>query len=500
MMSWSDGGMKPKLELKLSQKLVMTPQLQQAIKLLQLSRLELETVVNQEMVENPLLEERGDDAPEEGEFRTETPEPETASEQTEPPEPKEVDADLAEKKEDFDNKWEDYYLDEGRGEDWSPSNAAPEDERPSYEQTLTKATSLVDHLLWQLGLISTSETEKTIGAAIIGEIDDNGYLKTPLEEIAAIVNTSIEAVEVVLKVIQGFDPTGVGAKNLEECLLIQIAQLDLSGSLVETMIKNHLLDLEKKRYQNIAKACDCTIEAVVEAAKIIEHLEPKPGRPFFSSDNVYITPDVYVVKAEDGRYMVALNDDGLPKLKISPFYRTLLRSKGKGDVGDKTKSYLEEKFRSALWLVRSIEQRNKTIQRVGESILKFQQEFMEKGISALKPLILRQVADDIEMHESTVSRVTTNKYIHTPQGIYELKFFFNGSLPRVGDQSESLSSIAVREMIRKMVEEEDATRPLKDQEIVTRLKDQDIDIARRTVSKYRAWLKIPPANRRKQPF
>ncbi len=489
-MSWSEGGMKPKLELKLSQKLVMTPQLQQAIKLLQLSRLELDEVVNQEMVENPLLEEQGNETNEEGEF---SPDSTTGS-----TEQKEAESDLGEKKEELEPKWEDYYLDEGRDEGWNPTNASADDERPSYEQTLAKATSLVDHLVWQLGLSAASEKEKEIGTAIIGEIDENGYLKTPLEEIAAIVNVSVEAVEPMLKVIQGFDPAGVGAKDLEECLLIQTRQLDLSGSLVENMIKNHLLDLEKKRYPNIAKACECTVEEVVEAARIIEHLEPKPGRPFFSSENVYITPDIYVVKSEDGRYVVALNDDGMPKLKISPFYRTLLRSKG--EVGDTTKSYLEEKFRSALWLVRSIEQRNRTIQLVGESIVKFQQEFMEKGVSALKPLILRQVADDIEMHESTVSRVTTNKYMHTPQGIYELKFFFNGSLPRIGNQSESLSSIAVREMIRKMVEEEDGAHPLKDQEIVARLKEQDIDIARRTVSKYRSWLKIPPANRRKHLF
>ncbi len=491
-MSWSDGGMKPKLELKLSQKLVMTPQLQQAIKLLQLSRLELDEVVNQEMVENPLLEEQGNEGPEE-EFNPESPEPAEPASET-----KELEGDLPEKREEFDSKWEDYYLDEGRDDGWSASNISQDEERPSYEQTLTKATSLAEHLLWQFSLSATSDREKEIGTAIIGEIDENGYLKTPLEEIAAITNTSVESIEVMLKVIQGFDPAGVGAKDLEECLLIQVKQLDLSGSLVESIIKNHLLDLEKKRYQNIVKACECTIEEVVEASKIIEHLEPKPGRPFFSSENVYITPDIYVVKAEDGQYVVALNDDGLPKLKISPFYRTLLRSKG--EVSDKTKSYLEEKFRSALWLVRSIEQRNRTIQLVGESIVKFQQEFMEKGVSALKPLILRQVADDIEMHESTVSRVTTNKYMYTPQGIYELKFFFNGSLPRIGDQSDNLSSIAVREMIRKMVENEDHTHPLKDQEIVTLLKDADIEIARRTVSKYRSWLKIPPASRRKQPY
>ncbi len=488
-MSFSDGGMKLRLDMKLQQKLVMTPQLQMAIKLLQLSRLELDEVVTQEMVENPLLEEQGTEPTSSEELQSEVSGPEV--------ERTEGDLEVSEKKNEIDAKWEEYYLDDSGDEGWRASNISPDDERPSYEQTLAKTTSLVDHLLWQLGLSAISEKEKEIGTAIIGEINENGYLKTPLEEIAVIVDVSVSSVEAILKVVQGFDPVGVAAKDLEECLLIQVAQLELSGSLVENMIKNHLIDLEKKRYQNIAKACDATVEAVVEASKIIEHLEPKPGRPFFSSENVYITPDLHIVKSE-GRYVVTMNDDGMPKLKISPFYRSLLRSKG--EVTAKTKSYLEEKFRSALWLVRSIEQRNRTIQLVGESILKFQYEFMEKGVSHLKPLILRQVADDIEMHESTVSRVTTNKYMYTPQGIYELKFFFNGSLPRVGSQSESLSSIAVREMIRKMVDSEDGTRPLKDQEIVVRLKDADIEIARRTVSKYRAWLKIPPASRRKSPF
>ncbi len=484
-----DGGMKLRLDMKLSQKLVMTPQLQMAIKLLQLSRLELDEVVTQEMVENPLLEEQGSEPTSSEEVQSESPGAEV--------ERSEGDLETPEKKDEIESKWEEYYLDDSGDEGWRASNVSADDERPSYEQTLAKTTSLVDHLLWQLGLSAISEKEKEIGTAIIGEIEENGYLKTPLEEIASIVDVSVSSVETILRVVQGFDPVGVAAKDLEECLLIQVAQLDLAGSLVETMIRNHLIDLEKKRYQNIAKACDATLVEVVEASKIIEHLEPKPGRPFFSSENVYITPDLHIVKSE-GRYVVAMNDDGMPKLKISPFYRSLLRSKG--EVTATTKSYLEEKFRSALWLVRSIEQRNRTIQLVGESILKFQYEFMEKGVSHLKPLILRQVADDIEMHESTVSRVTTNKYMYTPQGIYELKFFFNGSLPRVGSQSESLSSIAVREMIRKMVDAEDATRPLKDQEIVARLKDADIGIARRTVSKYRAWLKIPPASRRKRPF
>ncbi len=481
-MSWSDGGMKPRLELKMAQKLVMTPQLQQAIKLLQLSKLELDQVINQEMVENPVLEDGVTEAPEEESGTS------AESEGAEP-------EDGPEKKEEFDLKWEEYYLDDDRDEGWSGSKPDRDEERPSYEQTLAKTTSLVDHLLWQLGLSPFTEKENRIGTAIIGEIDENGYLETPIEEIAVSLGASIKAVQEVLSVVQAFDPVGVAARNLKECLLIQVKQLELSGSLVEDIIENYLPDLEKRRYQNIAKACDVTMDDVAAAAHVIEHLEPKPGRPYFSSENAYIIPDIYVAKSE-GKYVVMLNDDGLPRLKISPYYQSLLRSKG--SITSSTKTYLEEKFRSALWLVRSIEQRNRTIQLVGESIVKFQQDFLDKGVQYLKPLILRQVADDISMHESTVSRVTTNKYMHTPQGIYELKFFFNSSLPRVGDGVENMSSIAVREMIRKMVEEEDASRPLKDQEIVECLKKQDVAIARRTVTKYRAWLNIEPANRRKR--
>lgn len=488
-MSWSESGMRARLDLKMTQKLIMTPQLQQAIKLLQLSRLELSQVINQEMLENPLLEDIVSDAPEEEASSSTTVDGEGEKRERE-------EESSAEKSDEFDLKWEDYYMDDDR-EDGGNYSAASSEERPSYEQTLAKTASLEEHLLWQLGLSSVTEREKEIGTVLIGNIDDNGYLSGALEEIAQSLSAPLEAVEKVLKVIQGFDPTGVGARDLKECLLIQTAQLGLSGSLVDAVIKGHLEDLEKKRYQHIAKTCNASVQDVLQASKVIEHLEPKPGRPFASTDNLYITPDVFVVKSE-GKYVVLLNDDGLPKLKISPFYRSLLRSKE--SVAESTKTYLEEKFRSALWLVRSIEQRNRTIQLVAQSIVQFQYEFMEKGISYLKPLILKQVADDISMHESTVSRVTTNKYMYTPQGIFELKFFFNSSLPRVGNGADSLSSIAVREMIRKMVAEEDPVRPLKDQEIVEQLKKNDVDIARRTVTKYRAWLKIPPASRRKRPY
>ncbi len=521
-MAWQEGGMKARLDLRLGQKLVMTPQLQQAIKLLQLSRLELNQVVEQEMIENPLLEEVADETSEgEGEPAESSPEEadrakEEGGEATE------------EERENLDLKWDSFYEAEERERVETETTVEMPDERPSYEQTLARPVSLADHLLWQLGLVSLTEREREIGTVLIGNIEDNGYLETPLEEIAGSLCVPAAEVEAVLKVIQGFDPAGVGARNLTECLLIQIGPLGLSGSLVETLIKHHLENLEKRRYANIVKECGVSMEEVLQASKIIEHLEPKPGRPFYSNENFSIIPDVFIVKTDEiietqneagtteaespsptrmgeapppaggpEKYICLLNDDGLPKMKISGYYQSLLKSKKPEEAA--TRTYLEEKFRSAVWLIRSIEQRNRTILKVAESILKFQYAFMEKGVSHLKPLVLKQVAEDISMHESTVSRVTTHKYIHTPQGIYELKFFFNGSLASVGGGADPLSSVAVREKIERMVSEENAAHPLTDQEIVDRLKRDNVEIARRTVSKYRAELKIATASRRRRP-
>jgi RNA polymerase sigma-54 factor len=362
---------------------------------------------------------------------------------------------------------------------------------------LTKPASLEEHLLWQLRLSNVPNEDRQVAEAIIGNLDDDGYLRVTLDEIAQGARCPTATVEQVLKLVQGFDPIGVAARDLRECLLIQTRQLGLHGSLVESIITDHLPDLEKKRFAAIAKALGVSAEEVFQAGKVIEHLEPKPGRPFAASDNVYITPDVFVVKIE-GKYAVLLNDDGMPKLRINQYYRRLLKNKAPGV--DTTKTYLEDKLRSALWLIRSIEQRNRTIVRVAESIVKFQYEFMEQGINYLKPLILKQVAEDIGMHESTISRVTTNKYMYTPQGIFELKFFFNSGIARTQGGGEDLSSVTVRERIRLLVANEDPRRPMTDHELVERLSAEQIAIARRTVAKYRGWLRIPPANKRKRVF
>jgi RNA polymerase sigma-54 factor len=486
--------MQPRLDLRLSQRLIMTPQLQQAIKLLQLSRLELQEALTQQLEDNPLLED-GTTELEDQETEASTADDGLGTGKQEE-DAAGVPGGEEPGREEITGAWEEYFDDDRRwGDVEAPRHGR--DELPPLEQTMTKTVSLEDHLVWQLALAPLDRAEQDIGRSIIGNLDEDGYLRTSLEELASASGVSLAQATHVLKVIQGFDPVGVAARDLPECLQAQIEHLGLGGSLVEAIIRHHLSDLEHKRYPAIAKALGVPVDAVLHAVKIIEGLEPKPGRPFFSSDNHPIIPDVYVFKS-DGQWVVRLNDDGMPRFRINSYYRRFLT--GKRDPTDATRAFLDEKLRSAQWLIRSIDQRNKTIVRVVESIVKAQETFFEHGIQHLKPMVLRDVAEDVSMHESTISRVTSNKYLHCSQGIFELKFFFNTSIPRSQEGLTELSSVAVREMIRKMVEEEDANRPLKDQEIVARLKAQNVVLARRTVAKYRMELNIPSASRRRRVY
>jgi len=487
--------MEARLELKLQQKLIMTPQLQQAIKLLQLSRLELVQSVSQELIENPVLEEVPPDSAEEvsseeGESAPEMPaasEP-PAESAPEREETQEIKSDL-----ELGPQWDEYVNEMGDGRDYG-SVEADEKELPSYDQTLTRLPSLSDHLLWQLHL-TTSESDIAKGGEwIIGNLDDDGYLRATIDELAQQSGMSAGSLERALALVQSFDPLGIAARDLRECLLIQARQLDLQGTLIEKIIQDHLPDLEKRKYPNIAKALNATTEEVIEASQvIIQELEPKPGRPYLPSDTNYVVPDVYVVKVED-RYVIQLNDEGLPRVRINPYYRKLLNSRE--SVDKVTKDYVEERLRSAQWLIKGMEQRNKTIYKVAESIVKFQGEFLDKGITQLKPMVLKDVAEDIGMHESTISRVTTNKYMHTPQGIFGMKYFFTTGFA-AGTGAE-ISSLTVKDTIQKMIRDEDAAAPLKDQQIVNALKAQGIDIARRTVAKYREELRIPPTSVRRR--
>ncbi|HXY61611.1 MAG TPA: RNA polymerase factor sigma-54 [Nitrospirota bacterium] len=488
--------MEARLELKLSQKLIMTPQLQQAIKLLQLSRLELVQSISQELIENPVLEEVSADASED-----ETPEGDSASpselpassEQTaesaaEPDHAAELKSDL-----EVGPQWDEYMNELGDGRDYG-SFEADDKELPSYDQTLTRLPTLSDHLSWQLHLSTSDPNLVKGGEWIIGNLDDDGYLRASIDEIAQQSGIALSAMERALALIQNFEPAGVGARDLRECLLIQARQLDMQGTVVEKIIDSYLPDLEKRKYPNIAKALAITPQEVMEAAQVIIHeLEPKPGRPYLATDANYVVPDVYVVKVED-RYVVHLNDEGLPRVRINSYYRKLLSQK---DTIDKvTKDYVEERLRSAQWLIKGMEQRNKTIYKVAESIVKFQLEFLDKGITQLKPMVLKDVAEDIGMHESTISRVTTNKYMHTPQGIFPMKYFFTTGFS-AGTGTE-ISSLTVKDSIQKMIKEEDPSAPLKDQQVVDALKARGVDIARRTVAKYREELRIPPTSVRKR--
>ncbi len=479
-----------KQQLKLSQQLVMTPQLQQAIKLLQLSRLELEQTVHQELQENPVLEvlEVDEELPKEVGREEEAPETAAAdasSDTTEPREASDVD-----KIADID--WQNYmdaYPQTGMGS----AVIRNDDERPGFEATLTKRETLQDHLEWQISLSDLPEEEKVAAGWILGNLDDNGFLRATVEEIARQSGVDEKDVERALARVQRLDPPGVAARDLRECLQNQLAPLGIKDPLVRTLIDEYLDALQKRDFRRVARELSVTLEEVAAAANVVAQLEPRPGRAYGGDEPIYITPDIYVYKVGD-EFHIVLNEDGLPKLKINSLYRDVLAKDR--SVEKDTRDYVQEKVRAAMWLIKSIHQRQRTIYKVMESIIRHQREFFEQGIAYLKPLNLRDVADDIGMHESTVSRVTTNKYCHTPQGIFELKYFFNSSINRV--QGEAIASESVKEKIRKIIANEDGRRPLSDQRIAEMLKTANIDIARRTVTKYRESMNILSSTRRRQ--
>lgn len=482
-------GLDLRLELKMTQQLVMTPQLQQAIKLLQLSRTDLIDAVREELLENPLLDERSEISATEA--RIEGVEDVQKREDKDQTAEAKGDADVKESQEQID--WDAYFENYSSPMPGTGPQRLRDDDLPGYEATLTRETTLFDHLMWQLQVSDFTEQEERVAIALIGNIDDDGYLKgVDLATLAAELDRDVEYVDEVLEMIQQFDPPGCGARSLCECLLIQARFLEL-GSIVEEIIENHLDNLEKKNLGAIARDLDQEMEEIVEAARLISQLEPRPGRPYATEAPRYITPDIYIKKDESGQYRAVLNEDGMPRLKISAFYRNALKQAD----GSAAKKYVTEKLNSAQWLIRSIQQRQKTIVKVTESIIKFQHDFFERGVQHLKPLILRDVAEDIGMHESTVSRVTTNKYVHTPQGIYELKYFFNSSIQGEGGD---LASEAVKSKIRILIAHEPAKKPHSDQKLVDLLKDDGVVIARRTVAKYREAMGILPSSKRKRLF
>lgn len=466
---------------------MMTPALQQAIKLLQLSRLELEQYVATQIAENPVLEEKSIDAQSEASIE-ESKSKETSADEL-------MDGRLDAVKDIVDRTggngeevgWESYLrLGDGRG------GRVKAGEEVNYENFVTVGKTLREHLYDQCGEIGLSEEEKRIANEIIGNLDDRGYLQARHDNLIETLSVSMEAFEDVLDVIHRMDPGGVGARDLKECLLLQVRNMRIKNGIVEKIIAHHLSDLETRNYDHIAKSLKITIEEIEKNVEIIASLEPVPGRPFGDSNQLYIVPDVYLFKVAE-EWKIALNEDGLPDLKISNYYSGLAED---DKVKKAEKEYLDEKIKNAHWLIRSIYQRKRTIVKVTQSILRRQLDFFEKGVEHLKPMILKDVSEDIEMHESTVSRVTTNKFIHTPRGVFELKYFFNNSVQLVG--GEEISSEAVRSMIGTYVKGEDAKKPYSDQKIVDYLEGRGVQLARRTVAKYREALGIPPSSKRKR--
>ncbi|MFC1868358.1 RNA polymerase factor sigma-54 [Thermodesulfobacteriota bacterium] len=476
-----------KQSLHLSQQLIMTPQLQQAIKLLQLSRLELLDTITQEMETNPLL----DDQPADDQPVDETGnEKEFSDESNETEGPVDTEVTIEENvREDMD--WESYLSEYNTG--WSDTPYEGRD-LPSFENMTASKPNLHSHLMWQLSLSDSNERQREIGFQIIGNIDDDGYLEISIEELSQSTEHTQEEVLETLSLIQTFDPIGIAARDTRECLLLQLRFQNLEGTIAEKIVMHHIDKLENKRYDRIAKNLSVPMEEVLSAISIITNLEPKPGRLYNDDETIYISPDIYIFKVGDD-YEIVLNEDGMPKLRINNYYKEILSNKN--SLGKETREYIQEKLKSAAWLIKSIHQRQRTIYKVTESIVEFQRSFFDKGVTHLRPLVLRDVAEHIQMHESTISRVTTNKYVHTPQGVFELKYFFNSAINSM--EGDSIASESVKEYIKNIVKSEDKSKPYSDQEVADILVNFNIRVARRTVAKYRETLGILPSRKRRIP-
>ncbi len=477
-------------QLKLAQKLVMTPQLRQAIKLLQLNRLELTGALQAELEQNPALEE--DLSP--ADSLELPPELSTNVENLEPSK----EADFTEQVAVRDNlsevNWEDYA--NNFDSNFSFAHETPAADAPSQFDFISEKPGLSAYLQWQLAHQDMDEKEMEIAMFIIGNLNRYGFLEVTAEEIMATTGSDHDEVEYVLEVIQDLDPPGIAARDVSESLYLQLERLGEGKSLAAEIVRYHLPLLETRNYKELMKATGKKRNDVVKAIDFITaELTPYPGLPYSTDATNYIVPDVYVTKVDD-EYLIHLNDDDLPHLKLSNHYLELLQNKNSKDALQKeSRSYIADKIKSAEWFIKSLHQRQRTIYKVMESILRFQRDFFERGPSHLKPLILRDVAEDIDMHESTISRVTSNKYAHTPQGIYELKYFFSTAIPREG--GEALAAESIKTRIRKMIQDEDKDKPLSDSAISQKLAEHDIKIARRTVAKYREQMKILPVKHRR---
>lgn len=513
---------------KLQQKLILSPQMQQAIQLLQLPLTELRQTAAEELMKNPLLEEVSDSDFESGTAEgldSSNPEKinakEPQSDERDAPDDAESDSDIPNSSAEFaeevnvmkegnkedgeailndfkdefskltelDDEWREYYKQSASFRKQTPEE---EEKRLYFESSITSDETLEEHLKNQLNLAAGNERQKEIGEVLIGNLDDNGFLQVSLDEAAQAAGAPVEEVEKALKLIQTFHPVGVGSRNLKECLMLQLTRMEQEKSLAATIVENYLDLLAKKKIPQIAKEIGTTVEAVKGAAQDIEQLEPKPGRIFSRSNNFYPVPDVIVQKNEDEEYEVTLNNDRIPHLRISRLYRQLMEQEG----DNKTKEYVRDKVKAGLWFIKNIQQRQNTIQNISNELVKVQKEFMDKGTQGLKPLTMQQVADTIGVHESTVSRAIANKYIQTPQGLYQMKYFFTGGVATAG--GEATSTTTVKDKIQELIDNEDKKKPLADQEIIEILGREGIKLARRTVAKYRKELNILPSHLRKE--
>lgn len=483
------------------QTLTFSPQMQQAVKLLTLTHLELTNLIGQEMIENPMLEETGGEVElsgegeKEGQSEYEGPDIEQNNQEAQS---ENFDApDVVAGKEDVD--WNKYI------ESFNTSSSAPApsmaksdpDEMPTYENMVSREMTLPEHLEWQLRMESLNDGEWEVAHQIIHNLDDDGYLESTFDEILEQVKLPREDAQEVLKMIQALDPVGCGSTSLKECLLIQARTLTPRSPLVEKLINDHLEDLKVKDYIEIHQKTGIDIALIKDAELIIQQFNPRPGRLISSEETHYIVPDIYI-RYVGGELSVELNDEGVPNLRINKLYQNLL-AKGKGlSASDKAASdYVQDKLRSAVWLIKSIQNRQKTIYKVAEAIVRYQPEFFKKGASALKPMVLKDIAAEIGVHESTVSRVTTNKYMHTPIGTFELKYFFNTGIG--GDRGGiDIAGETLKLKIKAFCDSESPARPLSDQKIVELLAREGVVVARRTVAKYRELLGIPSSADRKK--
>lgn len=477
------------LGIRQSQNLMMTPQLQQAIKLLTLTHLEMTNVIAEEMVENPMLEEF---EPTDKDYTLEKLEMQNQEVGTE-----NFDQVSPVQKDDFD--WNNY-VDTYNSTSSSPPNMATPDseELPSYENIISRGMSLTDHLEWQLRMEDISNEEMTVAMMIVHSINDDGYLSLPMEDIIADSGYDRELCLDMQEMVQSLDPVGCACETLTDCLLAQARIAEERSPLLEKIIRDHLPDLQNRDHKKIAKTIGVSEEQIYKTAELLKNFHPKPGRLVSSQETHYVVPDIYV-KEMGGEFSVQVNDEGVPRLKVSKLYQDMIRKGRNKDISaeeDEASKYVQEKLSSALWLIKSIQNRQRTIYKVSQAIVRQQQDFFKKGPKYLKPMVLKDVANEIGMHESTVSRVTTNKYMHTPIGLFELKYFFNTGVGGKNGGAD-ISSEVLKLKIKDLIENENPKRPLSDQKLAELLSRADVEVARRTVAKYREAMSILSSAKRK---